>query len=343
MAANTLNNVALMSSDVELTSCCPDAVVNGSGAAVAGHYTALPNPEVPKDKATVEKPRLYRMADLLLEWEAEAQASHQAFLEKRPRGPVSGIAKLDRDLGGAFSPGLHIVHGQPGTGKTAFGLQVAAECGVPSLFVTCEMSALELLRRHTARVTGTFLGRLKSGELSPEQSLALARQGALSAPHLALLDATRTPAPWEFLRDCAEIVRAQCAQSGSRHFLIIVDSLHAWVEGAWPGAQEYEALNFGLARLRQLAHETSSPLVLMCERNRESMRSGGQSAGAGTRKIEYGAETVIELENDPLQKENVHGEKNITLRLSKNRHGAAGQRTELLFNGALQKFITSST
>ena len=295
------------------------------------------------EKMPAEKPQLCRLSDLLKDWQGEAEEAHQAYVERRPRGPVTGLAALDRDLGGALSPGLHIVHGQPGTGKTAFGLQVAAQCGAPALYVTCEMSALELLRRHTARVTGTFLGRLKSGELSPEKSLSLARQAALNAPQLALLDTTRTPASWEFLRDCTQIVRGQSTPSATRQFLIVVDSLHSWVEGAWPGAQEYEALNFGLARLRQLAHENNAPLLLLCERNRESMRSGGQSAGAGTRKIEYGAETVIELENDPLQKENVHGEKSISVRLSKNRHGAAGQRTELLFNGALQKFTADES
>ncbi len=298
-------------------------------------------------EARAEKPQLCRLRDLLDEWQLEAATNHEAYLEQRPRGPVSGLEKLDRDLGGAFSPGLHIVHGQPGTGKTAFGLQVAASCGASALFVTCEMSSLELLRRHTARVTGTFLGRLKSGELAPPTSLALARQAVQAAPDLALLDATRAPASAEFLRDCARIAQEGSTCNGStpnsRHFLIVLDSLHAWVEGAWPGAMEYEALNFGLSRLRQMAHELGCPLLLLCERNRESMKSGGQSAGAGTRKIEYGAETVLELENDSDIRPNVHGEKIISIRLSKNRHGAAGGKTELLFNGALQKFTPSET
>jgi len=287
-----------------------------------------------------ETPKLYRMGDLLGEWEKDAFESHAAFAENRPRGPVSGLPALDRDLGGALSPGLHILHGAPGTGKTALGLQVAASCGVPSLFVTCEMSALELLRRHTARITSTFLGRLKTGELSPEQSLTLARRAAAAAPDLVLLDATRAPASFEFLRDCSRIMQENVRQSraATPSFLIVVDSLHSWVEGAWPGAQEYEALNFGLAHLRRLAHDMNAPLLLLCERNRESMKNGGQSAGAGTRKIEYGAETVIELESDQNGIPNVKGEKVVTVRLSKNRHGAAGGKTELLFNGALQSF-----
>ena len=42
--------------------------------------------------------------------------------------------------------------------------------------ISCEMALLELLRRHTARTTGTYLGRLKSGELAPQEAVLLARR-----------------------------------------------------------------------------------------------------------------------------------------------------------------------
>ena len=113
---------------------------------------------VPVAKAFAPMPRLCRLSDLLGDWQSEAEDQRQAFIEDRPRGPVVGLKQLDDALGGVLAPGLHIVHGQPGTGKTALGLQIAARCGARSLFVSCEMAALELLRRHTARETGTFLG-----------------------------------------------------------------------------------------------------------------------------------------------------------------------------------------
>lgn len=294
----------------------------------------LSNPDL---SAAAPVPRLCRLSDLLDDWQSEAEARYAAFIEDRPRGPVSGLKPLDEALGGVLAPGLHIVHGQPGTGKTALGLQIAARCGARSLFVSCEMAALELLRRHTARETGTFLGRLKSGELEAEYSTSLARRAAAAAPELAFVDATRAPASWEYLRDCAQIA-LKTDETTAPHFLMVVDSLHSWVEGAYSGAPEYEALNYGLARLRQLAHELNCSLLLLCERNRESMKSGGQSAGAGTRKIEYGAETVLDLDCEANAQPNVHGDKAVRVRVTKNRHGATHGGIELLFNGALQKF-----
>lgn len=277
--------------------------------------------------------RLMRLGDLLGDWEREAGEAFEARRSGQARGPVSGFAALDHELGGCFAPGLHIVHGQPGAGKSAFALQIAALCGTPALFVSCEMAPLELLRRHTARATGTFLGRLKSGEMSPDASLSLARRACALAPRLALCDATRDYAPPPFLRDAALASRGD-----SPHLLIIVDSLHSWAQSAEAPAPEYEVLNLALVALRQLGHELGCPVLAVAERNRGSMQGGGLSAGAGTRKIEYGAETVLDLERDPTAREDASGEVEVAVKFVKNRHGAGGKKVDLHFHGALQKF-----
>src|SRR5207244_4282128 len=119
-------------------------------------------------------PTLTRLGDLLEEWQEDAEAAYAARQEGKPRGPVTGLKKTDDQLGGAFSPGVHVIHGTPGSGKTALCLQISTSCQCPAILLTCEMAPLELLRRLTARLTGTFLGRLRSGELEPEQSLCLA-------------------------------------------------------------------------------------------------------------------------------------------------------------------------
>jgi replicative DNA helicase len=130
------------------------------------------------------------------------------------------------------------------------------------------------------------------------------------------------------------------AKGDSSSLLIVVDSLHSWAEGLGDGtgAGEYEILNAGLKALRELAHSLKCPVLFVAERNRDSMKSGGQSAGAGTRKIEYGTETVFDLDRDMNAKEDGAGEFEISLRLVKNRHGSVGKTIPLQFNGALQRF-----
>jgi replicative DNA helicase len=279
------------------------------------------------------RPRLCRFADVLGEVVADAHAAHEARVSGQPRGPITGLKKLDAELGGALPPGPTVIHGGPGVGKTAFALQIAASCRCPALLVTCEMAPAELFRRHMARVCGEYLGRFKSGEMHPEAVQQKARQAAEAAPLLSIVDATRAYASPLYLREVAEIARGD-----ARHLLLIVDSLHSWAEAAPAAATEYDALNAGLAALRTLAHQLACPVLIICERNRAGMKTDSVNAGAGTRKIEYGAETVLSLDRKEDAREDGAGEVAVTLKFAKNRHGAAGKAVALKFHGAWQRF-----
>jgi len=278
-------------------------------------------------------PTMTRLSDLLTEWEQDAEAAYHAKQSGVPRGPVTGFGKLDQELGNFLSPGLHVLHGSPGTGKTAFGLQIAATCGCPALMVSCEMGRLELFRRITARVTGTYLGRLKSGEFDPVTSTSLARNAALASPDFALADATRVFAEPNWIQTAAEIVRGNAT-----HVLIIIDSVHSWAESQQSGQSEYDMLNAALAALRSMASHLHCPVLAIAERNRASMTTGGLNAAASSRKFEYGAEAVFDLNRPKETPPDAAGEVPVELTLQKNRNGATGKKISLRFHGALQRF-----
>jgi replicative DNA helicase len=283
-----------------------------------------------------ETPTLYPLANLLGDWQADAEAAYEARQSGIARGPVTGLAGVDTVLGGCLSPGVTVLSGNTGVGKTALGLQMATDCGAGCLYVSAEMRPLELLRRITARVTGTYLGRLKSGELSPNASLDLARRAVEYAPCLSIADATQAPAFPTWLWEAAQIARADRA-----YLLIVIDSAHSWIEGFSEGVDEYFALNSGLAELRKLAARLDCSVLAIAEQNRAAMKAGkggDVNAMAGSRKFEYGAEAVLDLHRKAGAQEDVNGEVEVTLTLAKNRNGAAGKPVSLLFNGALQSF-----
>jgi replicative DNA helicase len=289
-----------------------------------------------------DRPRIIRLGDLLEEWDTFAEQAYNARQGHKPLGVATGLERVDAEIGGIFQPGLHSLQGGTGAGKTAFALQVSTSCGLPALYVTCEMAPLELLRRITARITGTFLGRLKSGELTPEQSRQLVNRAITVCPDLVILDATRFYVPAFApahepnavnIFDLAEITRGL-----SEHILVVIDSVHSWADAAPSMLTEYERLNAGLSALRGLAASLNGPVLCIAERNRAGMERGGVNAGAGSRKIEYGAESVIELNRDADSKPDSSNEVEVTLKLSKNRNGSIGQPVELRFNGALQRY-----
>ena len=292
------------------------------------------------------------LADLLADLEADAERAHQQRLTGRMGGPVTGLAPIDSALGGYLAEGLHILHGAPGTGKTALALQIAATCGAPALFVTAEMPPTELLRRIIARVTGVFLGRLKSGEFAPADIVALARKTIETVPYFAILDATTGPAPSVVdLQTSIESVRNLVARLGTPDAieaammpcLMVIDSGHAWAAGLdMGGASEYDRLNEAIGGLHSLARMMGIPILITAERNRSAMATGGQNAAAGTRTWEYRAETVLDLsppDGDKNTPTPAGGERRLVLSIHKNRHGPplpAG--TSLDWHGALQRF-----
>jgi len=288
------------------------------------------------DAGNPSVPRLYRLGDLLEDFASDAAEAHEAYQTGTARGPVTGFKILDREISGALMPGLHVIHGGPGCGKTALALQIAACCGTPALFVSCEIAPLEIIRRMAARVTGTYLGRFKTGELAPAEAVTLARRACESAPLLALADGTAGfPDPAWILQ------QALVVKGDARNILLVVDSLHTWAARAEWGKTEYETLNLGLAELEKLAGALQAPLVTISERNRASMTGGGLNAGKGTSRIEYAGESVIGLNYaDEKNKEaDVNGEIALTMRIEKNRHGSKGKSLDILFHGAMQRFL----
>jgi replicative DNA helicase len=277
------------------------------------------------------KPRALRFGDLIEELSLDARRRNEARRTGKAWGPVTGFPKLDAEFGGALPAGIHVIHGGPGVGKTALGLQIAASSNVPALYVSAEMSPLELLRRHTARVSETFLGRLKSGEMMFSEVAQKAREAAAAAPLLTIVDATNAYAERSYLFDIAEEARGD-----SPDLLVVIDSVHSWAESSGAEGSEYEILSAAVNALRTLASRLNCPLLAITERNRAGMKEGGLHAAAGGRGFEYKAESVWSLEAD--QNAETKQEVPVTLTLAKNRHGSRGAKIELSFHGALQRF-----
>ena len=134
-------------------------------------------------------------------------------------GPVStGLASLDYILGGGFAANrVHLVEGEPGSGKTTLGLQFLLEGtakGERCLYITLSESRDELL--HVARTHGWDLSGIDIFELVPpelsldperEQSIVYASDLELGETVSLVMDEVERVAPARVVFDSLSEIR----------------------------------------------------------------------------------------------------------------------------------------
>lgn len=291
-----------------------------------------------------QKPRITLLSDLVAEFVEDTELAALARESGKPRGPVTGLNAVDQVLGTYLAPGLHILQGAPGCGKTAFALQMASDCFYPCLYVSAEMSLLELFRRLIARQTKTFLGKLKTGELGMREAQRLALETIEKLRYLALMDSMQNYADVEAICRAAEGLKEAF---GSAHVLVIIDSLTVWAKSAVRGSSdligigEYEIINQGVLGCTNIAGFLNAPVVALSHRNRQGNKSeGGLHAAKGSGSIEYEAESVLDLEHsDKLERApDSNGDVKVKLTACKNRNGIPNVSVNLFFNGRTQSF-----
>jgi replicative DNA helicase len=288
-----------------------------------------------------ESPAPLLLTDLIRDFVADTDAAASARANGVPRGIVTGFTDLDADLGSFLMPGIHILQGGPGSGKSALALQIAANCFYPALFVTAEMGLIELFRRTIARETGTYLGRLKNGEISGEKAASLAVDTVKKVPKLALMDSTKVFVSRDAMQKAAEGLRTHFK---SDHILIVLDSLHVWARSSRQSSvetmdiSEYETINNGIDAISTLAADLKCPVLAIAHRNRESNKGKpGLHSSKGSGDLEYTAETVLDL-NRQKDDTDSNGEVEVNAVVYKNRNGVVGKKYSLQFEPRLQKF-----
>jgi DNA repair protein RadA/Sms len=166
--------------------------------------------------------------------------------EAAPRA-ATGIAELDRVLGGGLVPGsVVLIGGEPGIGKSTLCLQLALaieERGGKVLYVTGEES-LEQVRLRAVRLGALGKGVLALAETRVE---ALAKPWRDAAPALVLVDSIQTlrtervesaPGSVAQVRECAALLAATAKTHGTA--LVLVG--HVTKEGTLAGPRVLEHL-----------------------------------------------------------------------------------------------------
>lgn len=287
-------------------------------------------PETPNETAPQDPPPTYRLADLaglLLDDVENRKAKKDAG---KHLGPIVPFQTLNHKIGECLPVGLSSLLGLPGSGKSALALQIAAGCGCPALYVSCEMPGIEQLRRVVARVNRIPVSRLKDGSTTREQVADLIETAVKACPELYITDATVKAAGFGWLRQKINEVRGD-----SEYFLLVLDSLHSWIGpiaaelSEKADLNEFQAVSRAIEKIVGLAHDLKISVLAIGEQNRNAMNgnSEGLNSAAGSRKWEYSSELLMTIHSpkkkDPSEKPKKlpTGDWPRTVSIDKNRNG----------------------
>jgi replicative DNA helicase len=252
------------------------------------------------------------------------------------RGITTGIADLDRLLGGGFKPGKQvIVAARPSVGKSSFAQQLClnvARAGHAAAFLSQEMSREELVDRGAANLGRLDLDRVISGDLGDEDWSRLTEAVERMRDLPLFLD----DQPALTLHDIAAKARHLKRQNDLK--VLVIDYIQLCAGGADKDSRHHqiEQLSRGL---KNLAKQLEITVITLSQLNREvEKRTSGRPVLSDLKEsgsIEEDADVVMLLSRNG---EEQGGLRTINCDIPKNRQGKTGGLS-LGFNGAHQEWL----
>lgn len=234
----------------------------------------------------------------------------------------TGIAPLDAMLCGGMRPGLHVLGGEPGAGKSAFGLFVAlmsASSGANVMFASLEMSAAQCWSRCLSCASTASPSPFRWGDvwrmgrdararldeaLRRGESEAATRDFEESDPVAEACRAVSARCPGlliagpDGLGEVGGLEGAARRGSDAGLSLLVVDYLqYVGVAGV---TDEYTRVSEASRRLNALGVSLGIPVLALASNNRAAKAGQpGMHSFKGSGDIEYHALSACVLEADP--------------------------------------------
>ena len=190
--------------------------------------------------------------------------------EKVRDASYTGIAGLDRKLGGFKPEQLIVLGARPGVGKTALGLQMAANIAKksgPVLVVSLEMSKEEIMTRLLAAEAGVDSSKIDNHKLDDDEWDRLSGSyQVIGGMPLWISESATTPL--QIRREAQAIQRKHGLK------MILVDYLQL-LRSDTPTRSRYEDITAISREMKLLAKELKVTVMALTQFNRESEGKAG--------------------------------------------------------------------
>lgn len=189
-------------------------------------------------------------------------------------GLMTGLADVDRVIGGFKAGQLIYVGARPGVGKTSFAIAIAkhvAEHGNGVLFVSLEMNPTEIAARFMANEAELDLQKISTGRMEVEDFERITPfYSTLSALPVRIEERAQTPLQ---VRNAA--VRMKTSKQGLK--LIVVDYIQLMRADGKCGNRTEEVSSIS-RELKLMAMDLGVPVLCLTQFNRNSEKGFGKAA-----------------------------------------------------------------
>lgn len=256
------------------------------------------------------------------------------------RGVPTGYKDLDNILAGMQASNLLVLAGRPGTGKTAFALNLVQHVAVKEKmqvgFFSLEMSSEELGDRLLVMESSIDSWRLKTGKLLDEDFDKLQEAMGVLADAPIYIDDT----PGMSIMEMRTKARRLQMEKGLK--LVVVDYLQLMDSGRHFDNRVQEVSLISQS-LKNLARELRVPVVALSQLSRAVEQRGSKKPQLSDLResgsIEQDADVVMFLYRPDETKDMAPSDKMpIKLAIEKHRNGQAGIEIDFMFHGAKQQF-----
>lgn len=239
--------------------------------------------------------------------------------EIRP-GLSTGFEALDKKLGGLHDQDLVVIGGRPAMGKTAMGLRLALNAGVPVGFISGEQGYQQIAQRAIAIEGRVPLARMRNGQLHEDDWPKItSANGRLHQRAFRIFD---KPSPT--LADVRNVARAWKHHHGLG--LLVIDYLQRMKGDA--RLPKHERVGEIVIGLKELARELEIPVVALAQVNRDVERRHEKRPNMADLKdsgdIEQEADQVMLLYRDDVYNLDSDQKGKAEILIDKNRHGPVG-------------------
>lgn len=251
---------------------------------------------------------------------AYAEAQRAKELGGQIPGISSGLADLDRVLGGWHDSDLIVVGARPSQGKTALLLNFAAHCQLSQGIVSAEQPAQQMAARIMSIKSHVPAERMRNGRFDTNDLRRLEDAiGDLLDRRMMIYDRS---APT--IADVARMARKWHKEHGIR--VLFVDYIQRILPSATnPRANKAEKVGEVVQGLKNIARELCIPVIALAQVGRQAEgRQPSMGDMSDSSEIEKEADQVLTLFRPGTADKNA-ADDHAVIAVEKNRHGPTGE------------------